>query len=127
MFKREVHGPLKLFKESYLKDDDQLSLADQVAKLHHRMTNAIEIARADLKVPPKRTKTWYDQQAWNQSFKARDKISILLTVQGQPLQARYIGPFMIGKKINDVDYVVYTPGRCKEKCLCYVNILKRGT
>ena len=49
---------------------------------------------------------------------------ILLPVQGQPLQARYSGLFTIEKKINDVDCVVYTPARYKEKCLCYVNVLK---
>ena len=50
--------------------------------------------------------------------------SILLPVQGQPLQARYSGPFIIEKKITDVDYVIYTPGRCKQKSFCHVNILQ---
>ena len=63
-------------------------------------------------------------KAWKQSFKVGDEVSILLPVQGQPLQARYSGPFTIEKKINDVDYVVYTPERCKEKRSCHVNMLK---
>ena len=37
---------------------------------------------------------------------------------------RYSSPFTIEKKINDVDYVVYTPRRRKEKRLFHVNMLK---
>ena len=45
-------------------------------------------------------------------------------MQDQPLQVRYGGPFTIEKKINDVDYLVKTPGRRKEKRLCHINMLK---
>ena len=69
-------------------------------------------------------KTWYNQRARQRIFKAGDKVLILSPVQGQPLQARYSGPFTIEEKIHDVDYVVNTPGRCKEKRLCHVNMLK---
>ena len=68
-------------------------------------------------------KAWYDQKAQKRSFKVGDEVLILLPVQGQPLQARYSGPFTIERKINDVDYIVHTPGRCKEKRLCHINML----
>ena len=32
-------------------------------------------------------------------------------VPGHPLQARYCGPYEIDCKINDLNYVVKTPGR----------------
>ena len=57
LFRREVHGPLKLLKESWLTDDYQVSLLHQVAQLHHQMTKFTEIARANLKVSQKRMKT----------------------------------------------------------------------
>ena len=38
LFGREVCGLLKLLKESWLTDDDQVSLLDQVAQLCHQMT-----------------------------------------------------------------------------------------
>ena len=31
---------------------------------------------------------------------------------------------MVEKKISDIDYLVKTPGRCKEKCLCHIDMLK---
>ena len=57
-------------------------------------------------------------------FKTGDEVLILLPTQGQPLQARCSGPFTIEKKINGVDFVFYTPGRHKKKCLCHVSMLK---
>lgn len=49
----------------------------------------------------------------------------LLPIPHQPLQARYTGPYVIGKKVGDVDYVVNTPGRHKTQRLCHINMLKK--
>lgn len=54
LFGREVCGSLKLLKESWLDEDDQVSLVDQVSKLHHRKTRAGELSRANLEVSQKR-------------------------------------------------------------------------
>ena len=56
LFGRKVHGPLKFLKESWLEEDDQVSLLEQVSQLHHRMTSARDIARANLKIPRKEWK-----------------------------------------------------------------------
>ena len=88
------------------------------------MTKAGELARANLEVSQQRMKTWYDRRARKRTFKVGDKVLNLLPVQGQPLQARYGGPFTIERKLNDVDDLVNTPSRRKEKRLCHVNLLK---
>ena len=69
---------------------------------------AEKIARADLKVSQKRMKAWYDQKAWKRPFKASNAVLILLPIEGQPLQARYSGLFIIERKVNDVDYIRYS-------------------
>ena len=71
------------------------------------MTKAREITRANLKVSQDRMKTRYDQKARKRSYKAGNEVLILLPVQGQPLQAKYSGPFTT-EKISDIGYVVYT-------------------
>ena len=50
---------------------------------------------------------------------------LLLPIPGKPLQARYYGPYTVDKQISDVNYIVNTPGRCKQKQLCHVNMLKQ--
>ena len=47
---------------------------------------------------------------------------MLLPVHGSPLQACYCGPFTVDEKVNSVDYIISTPGHCKAKRLCHVNM-----
>ena len=40
------------------------------------------------------------------------------------MQARYCGPYEIDSKIHDLNHIVKTPGRRKNKRVCHVNMLK---
>ena len=52
------------------------------------------------------------------------KFLALLPIPGRPLQARYFGPYTVEKKASDLNYIITTPGRRKEKQLCHINMLK---
>lgn len=58
------------------------------------------------------------------NFKPGDKALALLPIPGHPLQARYCGPYLIEKGLNEVDYIVHMPERHKQKKVCHVNMLK---
>ena len=58
------------------------------------------------------------------NFEPGDKVLALLSIPGKPLQARYYGPYTVDKKLSDVNYIVNTPGRRKQKQLCHINMLK---
>ena len=60
-------------------------------------------------------KVWYDKKAWKQNFKPNDKVLVILPIPGNPLQARFCGPYMVERKVNDVDYIVDMPERCKKR------------
>ena len=49
---------------------------------------------------------------------------VLLPIPGEPLRAKFCGPYTIDKKLSDVDYTVCTPDRIKTKKLCHVSLLK---
>ena len=48
----------------------------------------------------------------------------MFPVVGNPLQAKYSGPYKVVKKISDTNYLVKTPGRRKESQVCHINMLK---
>ena len=48
----------------------------------------------------------------------------MLPIPGHTLQARYCGPYIIEEKVNEVDYVVKTSERQKQRRLCHINMLK---
>ena len=69
-------------------------------------------------------KARYDNHVIDRKFKPGDKVLALLPIPGRPLQVRYFGPYTIEKKTSDLNYIINTPGRCKNKQMCHVNMLK---
>ena len=82
-------------------------------------------ARANLKSAQRKMKLWYDENAKERKFMPGDRVPALLPIPGKPLQARYYGPYTVDKQISDVNCIVKTPGRRKQKQLCHVNMLKQ--
>ena len=124
VFGHTVRGPLKLLKEKWLTETSDLNLLDYVSTFKERLYNACKLAQENLKTSQMKMKTWYDKDARNRVFKPGDKVLVFLPIPGHPLQARYFGPYEIESKISDVNYVVKTPGRRKEKRVCHVNMLR---
>ena len=89
-----------------------------------KLTRACELARANLVSAQKSMKSKYDLNTVIRTFKPGQKILALLPVSGNPLSARYFGPYIIDKKLSDLNYAVVTPDRHKQTQLCHVNMLK---
>ena len=125
VFGHSVRGPLKLFKEKLLSHDDvSLNLLQYVSDIRTKLSNACEMAKANLKSAQNSMKNMYDQTYVSRTFKPGDKVLALLPVPGRPLQARYFGPYIVDKKMSDLKYVLQTPDRRKQKQLCHINMLK---
>lgn len=45
-------------------------------------------------------KVWFDKRAQNREFLPGDKV-LVLPVPGSSLQARYSGPYVVQKKVDD--------------------------
>ena len=70
-------------------------------------------------------KLLYDENAQDRNFEPADKVLDLLPIPGKPLQARYYVTYTVDKKLSDVNYIVNTHGRGKQKQLCHINMLKK--
>ena len=66
----------------------------------------------------------FDKRARQRQFKPGDKVLVLLSVFQKRLQAKFFGPYTIEKKLSDLNYIVHTPGRRKQKQLCHIKVLK---
>jgi hypothetical protein len=69
-------------------------------------------------------KTRFDKNSKKREFKPGDQVLVLLPVTGKPLQARYVGPYTVDKKVTDLNYVINTPDRRKPKQMFHINMLK---
>ena len=126
VFGHTVRGPLKLLKEKFLSDDDSsLNLLQYVSDFKNRLSKACDAVQSNLKSAQSKMKIRYDENAKDRNFEPGDKVLALLPIPGRPLQARYYGPYTVDKKLSDVNYIVNTPGRRKQKQLCHINMLKK--
>ncbi|MDA3078823.1 DDE-type integrase/transposase/recombinase, partial [Campylobacter sp. JMF_06 NA1] len=119
VFGHSVRGPLKLLKEKLLDEDEsQLSLLQYVSDFRERLTDVCDLARSNLENAQSKMKDRYDVKTVDRSFEPGDSVLALLPIPGSPLQARYFGPYIVDKKVSDLNYVINTPGGVsKNKCV----------
>ena len=125
VFGHAVRGPLLLLKEKWLDEDpEKISVLKYVATFKDRLFRAGQIAKRNLQESQSKMKVWYDRKAKSRCFEPGDRVLVLFPVVGNPLQAKYSGPYKVVKKISDTNYLVKTPGRRKETQVCHINMLK---
>ena len=127
VFGHVVRGPLKCLKETILSetaDDSPKHCLQYVIDFRTKLMKAWELARTSLKSVQKDMKDRFDLKAVRRNFDVGQKVLALLPVQNNPLQARYVGPYVIQNKISEVNYVLSTPDRRKKTQLCHINMLK---
>ena len=118
-------GPLLLLKEKWLDEDpEKISVLKYVATFKDRLFTAGQIAKRNLQESQSKMKVWYDRKAKSRCFEPGDRVLVLFPVVGNPLQAKYSGPYKVVKKISDTNYLVKTPGRRKETQMCHISMLK---
>ena len=118
-------GPLLLLKEKWLDEDpEKISVLKYVATFKDRLFRAGKMAKRNLQESQSKMKVWYDRKAKSRCFEPGDRVLVLFPVVGNPLQAKYSGPYKVVKKISDTNYLVKTPDRRKETQVCHINMLK---
>ena len=125
VFGHAVRGPLLLLKEKWLDEDpEKISVLKYVATFKDRLFRAGQMAKRNLQESQSKMKVWYDRKAKSRCFEHGDRVLVLFPVVGNPLQAKYSGPYKVVKKISDTNYLVKTPDRRKETQVCHINMLK---
>nr|XP_027212302.1 uncharacterized protein LOC113805498 [Penaeus vannamei] len=125
LFGRDIRGPMKLLYESWIGIENSGSLSDYVVKMKTRLQHLQEFAHKNLERAQCSMKGTYDRNAIEREFGIGEKVLLFLPVRKQPLTAKYQGPFKVLEKINDINYVIATPGRRKKKKVVHINLLKK--
>ena len=125
IFGHTVRGPLKMLKEQWLNDEQPKDLLTYVCTFKARLQIACELANANLTQSQVEMKRRYDKDSKVRSFSPGDKVLLFLPVPGEPLSARYYGPYEIESQSSELNYIVKTPDRRKQRRLCHVNMIKQ--
>ena len=99
-------------------------MSKYVVNFKERLRKATDIARKNLSEAQNNMKSWYDKKGKERVFQPGEKVLVLFPLQGNLLKARYSEPWVIEKKIGEVNYLVRTPERRKCNQLCHINMIK---
>ena len=92
----------------------------------NRLSKACEAARSNLKSAQNKMKLHYDGNALDRNLEPGDKVlafcPFLVSLCKLDIMVLIV---YVAKKFSDVNYIVNTPGRHKQKQLCYINMLKK--
>ena len=124
LFGHQVRGPLGLLKDEFVGGDNTDGLLQHVLTVKNHLSFACEFAAANLNQSKTKMKVWYDKKAREREFQKGDEVLVLLPITGQPLAAKFRGPYNVVRKINATDYIVATPDRRKPQQIFHINMLK---
>lgn len=126
VFGHRVRGPLNVVKEAWSGDTDtSKNLLRYVTDFRTRLHETLKVARENLTMAQTKMKQWYDRKTQWREFQVGEEVLVLLPMQGQPLAAKYSGPYVVERRVGETDYLVKTPDRRKTHQLCHVNMLKK--
>lgn len=127
VFGHSVRGPLNILKKQMMQitTTPRSSVLDYVSKFRERLHEALSFAHKSLTVAQGSMKRRHDKTAVIRTFQSGDQVLVLLPVPGSTLSARFAGPYVVVRKLNNTDYVIRTPDRKRQTRVCHVNMLKR--
>jgi hypothetical protein len=118
-----IRGPLDVLKEVWSGEEMENTMAaSHVITMRERLQDMTE---ANLTKAQKKQKRLYDEKARPRSLNPGDKMLVLIPARRSKLQLEWAGPYKVTRQVTPVDYEVETPGRCKEKKIYHVNLLKK--
>ena len=125
LFGRHVRGPLDVLKESWETKhkvgDDVLTY---VTEMREKLASMTELVQENLAKSQDRQKRWYDQKARSRSLEVGQRALVLLPSSNKKLHAAWQGPYVIKRKIGDVNYEVEMHDKKKRQRIFHINMLK---
>ncbi|XP_068238379.1 uncharacterized protein [Palaemon carinicauda] len=124
VYGHNVRGPLDLLREHWEGGSDKMNSLDYILSFKEKLRSIWQWAQNNLSTSQAKMKTHYDRKSQARNFEAGEQVLVLLPMPGQ-FRAQFVGPAVVKKKLNDVDYLVEIPGRRKKYQLCHINIMKK--
>jgi hypothetical protein len=106
--------------EKWLCENTVISILDYIEYARHNLTRACEIEHDNLKQSRVKMKKRYDKDVMIRSFKPGEKVTVLLPIHCQPVQATYVWPDVNESRLHDLNYIVNTHTRRRKKTICQV-------
>ena len=124
LYGRKIKGPMELLHDYWVQeelDDDVKNVYRYVIDLKSRLEDTCRLAHEELARSSQKQKLYFDKKTKPRSFAVGDEVLLLLPTKSNKLLLQWRGPYVVTKKVNQVDYIILVRG--KEKTF-HINMLK---
>ena len=126
MYGWKVRGPLDVMKEVWSGSvSGPQNVVSHVVKMRERLASMTDLVRENMEEAQRSQKQWYDKQASTRQFEPGDEVLLLLPSSSNALEAKWLGPYTVTRKVGPVDYEIETADRRQKNKVFHVNLLKR--
>ena len=103
MFGHCVRGPLDVIRECWEEETPNLDLLTYVTELGGKLSKAWDSAKTHLEKCQKNMKKVYDKHVKDREFEVGEQVLVLLPMPGNPLKAKYSGPWKVANKVSNLN------------------------
>ena len=126
LYGRRPRGVLDLIKENWEEgSSDSKNEIQYVMDLRAKLHSLGVMSREHLRQAQENQKRLYDRGTRLRDFTPGDKVLVLLPTSSTKLLAKWQGPFVVTRRVGDVDYEVVRSDRGDARQIYHINLLKR--
>ena len=125
MYGRQIRGPLDLIKQGFLNAGEGQDIPSQLLNISANITTWLANARVKKVQKQEKMKVNHDKKAKDRYFKKGDKVLVFLPEGNGKFESKWQGPYLIVKKVGEVNYEVEMPDKRKSHKILHANMIKR--
>ena len=131
LYGRMVRGPLDVVKEAWESEQAEQSGVEEsvvsyVLSIQEKLNQMAGLVRANMEKAQATQKHWYDRKSRERALNEGDKVLVLLPTSNDKLLAQWQGPYVVRRKVNDVNYEIDLGSRKRKRFrLFHINMLRR--
>ena len=126
LYGRQVRGPLSVLKQAWLDTEEEpQDVLSHIVQMRERMDDFLANANSNTEKCQVKYKKHYDRNAKVREFMPNDQVLVFLPEGGSKLESKWQGPYVIKRRLNEVNYEVVMPDKSKKLRVVHVNLLKR--
>ncbi|KAL5475858.1 hypothetical protein EMCRGX_G025729, partial [Ephydatia muelleri] len=131
LYGRMVRGPLDVVKEAWESEQAEQSGVEEsvvsyVLSIQEKLNQMAGLVRANMEKAQATQKHWYDRKSRERALNEGDKVLVLLPTSNDKLLAQWQGPYVVRRKVNDVNYKIDLGSRKRKRFrLFHINMLRR--
>lgn len=88
------------------------------------LPKAQSLAKLHLPTAQTKMKEHFDKRSVKREFRPGDPVLVLLPTPGSISHAKFSGPYLVKRKLNNTNFLVATPDQKLKSRVCHINKLK---